>query len=174
MARSVLRFSFVVIGFVLALCGGGCGGGGELRGEVGAGGGGAGGGAGSGGGGHAGRVGGQLAALSEAGADCTLPGDCKSGFCSAGVCCRSDCSGACQSCAVDGSVGTCTNVRVGADPRNDCSDDGAASAICRAQSCAGSTVSHAARSDGAGACGSAAADSCGAYIWNAAGDGCRG
>ena len=70
---------------------------------------------------------GELAALVEAGGICATAADCKSGFCFDGVCCRSDCSGACQSCAVEGSVGTCTDVPVGADPRNDCPDDGVAS-----------------------------------------------
>src|SRR5262249_2532280 len=143
-----------------------CGGGGEAH-VVGSG---------EGGSGQGGRGGGGPSrgqyALVEAGGECAAAGDCKSGFCSDGVCCRSDCSGVCQSCAVDGSVGTCTNVPVGVDPRNDCPDDGAASCgrdgfcdgtgacalyaagtICRAQSCAASTVSHAARCDGAGTCG---------------------
>ena len=109
-------------------------------------------------GGHGGTPsrGGQLAALIEPGGACSTAGDCKSGFCSDGVCCRADCSGVCQSCAIEGSVGTCANIPVGADPRNDCPDEGATSCgrngycdgtgacavyaagtICRAQSCAG-------------------------------------
>ena len=52
--------------------------------------------------------------------------DCKSGFCFDGVCCRSDCAGLCQSCALPGSVGTCMNAPVGTDPRNECPDDGIA------------------------------------------------
>src|SRR6185503_3955482 len=102
-----------------------------------------------------------IAALIEAGGSCSAGGDCKSGFCFDGVCCHSDCSGLCQSCAIEGSVGTCANVPVGADPHDDCPDEGATSCgrngacdgtgacavyaagtICRAPSCAGSTVSH--------------------------------
>jgi len=176
-----------VAGLVIAFAGGGCGGGGEERIDPGA--------AGSGDGGHGGHGGpsrGQLSALVEAGGYCATAADCKSGFCADGICCRSDCAGTCQSCSVEGSIGTCTNVPVGADPRHDCPDDGAASCgrdgscdgtgacalygagtICRGQSCASSTVSHAARCDGAGACGTATSDSCGAYMCNASGDSCR-
>ena len=176
-----LRSSITAVGFAIAFACSACGGGGEARQDTGPAGG-------SGGGPSRG----QYAALLEAGGICATAADCKTGFCFDSVCCRSDCSGACQSCAVEGSVGTCTNVPVGADPRKDCPDEGAASCgrngscdgtgscalygagtICRAQSCADSTVSHAARCDGAGACGAAATDSCGAYMCNAAGDGCR-
>ncbi|HMF39125.1 MAG TPA: hypothetical protein VKQ32_00460 [Polyangia bacterium] len=171
-------------GFAVALACAACGGGGEPHVTSGSGGGGSAGGGGT-------PPGGPLA-LIEAGGECDAAKDCKSGFCSDGVCCRSDCSGACQSCAVEGSLGTCTSVPVGADPRNDCPDDGSASCgrtgfcdgtgacalyaagtICRAQSCSASTVSHAARCDGAGACGTAATDSCGPYMCNAGGSACR-
>jgi hypothetical protein len=89
-------------------------------------------------------------------------------------------------------VGTCTSVPLGADPRNDCPDDGiascgreghcdgtgacalyAAGTICRASSCSGSTVSHAARCDGAGACEAASTDSCGPYMCDGGGRTCR-
>ena len=163
-----------------------CGGGGEARNGSGRAGD-----DGSGGRGGA-AAGGQLAALIEAGGLCAAPGDCKTGFCFDGVCCRSDCSGLCQSCAVEGSVGTCTSVPVGADPRNDCPGDGAASCgrdgscdgtgacalyaagtVCQASSCSASTVNHAARCDGAGACGTASSDSCGPYMCDAGGRACR-
>jgi len=186
MARDV-GSSITAAGFALAIalaiCG--CGGGGEARDPVGQSGGGIGGQGGA-------AAGGQLAALIEAGGACTTPVECKSGFCADGVCCHSDCSGLCQSCAIEGSVGTCANIPVGADPRNDCPDDGATSCgrngfcdgtgscavyaagtICRAQSCASSTVSHAARCDGAGACAAAVTDSCGAYMCKPGGDACR-
>ena len=171
-------------GVALALACGACGGGGEAH--VGSG---------EGGdrqGGHGGGPSRGQFALAEAGGECSAGADCKSSFCFDGVCCRSDCSGACQSCAVEGSIGTCTNVPVGADPRNDCPDDGVASCgrsgscdgtgtcalyaagtICHAQACTAATVSHAARCDGAGTCGGVLTDSCGPYMCNAAGDGCR-
>jgi hypothetical protein len=180
----LLAPSITAAGFAIALACNACGGGGESR---------ASGQAGTGEGGQGGAgLSGQLAALIEAGGGCNAPADCKSGFCFDGVCCRSACDGHCQSCTVAGSVGTCTNVPVGADPDNDCPDEGVASCgrngscdgtgacalygagtICRAQSCAGSTVSHAARCDGDGACGAAATDSCGPYMCQAAGDTCR-
>ena len=62
----------------------------------------------------------------EIGATCGAPGECRSGRCFDGVCCLSDCSGLCQSCAIAGTVGTCVNVPVGSDPRDDCPDDGIA------------------------------------------------
>ena len=109
--------------------------------------------------------------------------DCKSGFCFDGVCCRSECAGLCQSCALSGSLGTCMNASVGTDPRNECPDDGVAGCmrdgtcdgtgacavyatgvICRAQACTGSTVTHAALCDGQGACGAGTTQSCGQYV----------
>ena len=111
-----LRSSITAVGFAIAFACSACGGGGEARQDTGPAGG-------SGGGPSRG----QYAALLEAGGICATAADCKTGFCFDSVCCRSDCSGACQSCAVEGSVGTCTNVPVGADPRKDCPDEGGAS-----------------------------------------------
>lgn len=42
------------------------------------------------------------------GTACTAGNDCGSGVCSGGVCCNQACDGACQSCAMPGSVGQCT------------------------------------------------------------------
>jgi hypothetical protein len=119
----------------------------------------------------------------EIAAACEADSDCKSGFCADGVCCRSECADPCQSCALSGSAGTCMNAPVGSDPRNDCPDDGIAGcmrsgtcdgtgacavystgAICRAQSCAGSTVTHASLCDGQGECGAGTTQSCGQYL----------
>jgi len=127
--------------------------------------------------------GGSGIAGAEVGAACAIAADCRSGFCFDDTCCRSDCSGLCQSCAQPGSVGTCMNVPVGADPRDECPDDGAAGCmrdgfcdgtgacavyargtICRAQTCAASTVTHAALCDGDGTCGATTNDSCGQYL----------
>ena len=190
----------------------GCGGGGEMRAPIDAsvpkdtavdmaGGGGSGGDAGSGGaggqggtagtGGGGGGSGGSVAPGAETGAACAIADDCKSGFCFDNICCRSDCAGLCQSCDQQGSVGTCMNVPVGADPRNECPDDGvggcmrngycdgtgacavyARGTICKVQSCAGSTVTFAALCDGDGECGAATSNSCGQYLCG--GDGkCR-
>ena len=132
-----------------------------------------------------------MAPGAEVGAACAIADDCKSGFCFDSICCRSDCAGLCQSCNQQGSVGTCMNVPVGADPRNECPDDGVAGCmrngycdgtgacavyargtICKVQSCAASTVTFAALCDGDGECGAATSNSCGQYLCG--GDGkCR-
>jgi hypothetical protein len=44
---------------------------------------------------------------------CTADGECPSGFCAQGVCCESRCNGACQSCALAGSVGICRMIPAG-------------------------------------------------------------
>jgi hypothetical protein len=126
------------------------------------------------------------------GAHCTAPGDCESGFCFDGVCCLSDCRYPCTSCAVDGNVGVCINVPAGDDPRDDCQSEDVASCgrngfcdgmgacasyvagtVCRAESCSGSTVSHAARCDGARVCGTIAAHLCDPYTCDASSTACR-
>src|SRR5215831_14308629 len=63
-----------------------------------------GGGGGIGGAGGAAGAGGSVAAGAEIGAACAIASDCKSGYCFDSICCRSDCSGVCQSCAQPGSV----------------------------------------------------------------------
>jgi hypothetical protein len=184
---------------LLALVAAGCGGAGEMRqgndasadtpidvtGEGGSGG------VGGSGRGGAGGTGAGITTGAEIGATCAAAGDCKSGFCFDRVCCRSDCSGLCQSCAQPGSVGTCMNVPVGADPRDECPDDGVAGCmrdgfcdgtgacalyargtICGAQTCTATTVTHAALCDGDGTCGATTTDSCGQYLCGADGK-CR-
>jgi len=42
------------------------------------------------------------------GAACSNDAECASGVCADGVCCDARCTGQCESCAVPGSVGTCT------------------------------------------------------------------
>jgi hypothetical protein len=76
------------------------------------------------------------------GAPCTDPGDCDSGHCVEKVCCDlAACAGACRSCAVPGSVGTCKPLRPTDPPRAPgCPTESAASC--------GQTG----RCDGAGAC----------------------
>src|SRR4029079_15546077 len=115
--------------------------------------------------------GGSVAPGAEIGAACAIAGDCKSGFCFASSSCGSACAGLCQSCNQQGSVGTCMNTAVGADPRNECPDEGVAGCmrngycagtgacavyargtICKVQSCAASTVTFAALCDGDGEC----------------------
>jgi hypothetical protein len=60
------------------------------------------------------------------GAACRGTADCQTGLtCAQGVCCNSPCTGSCQSCALPGSLGTCTNVPMGSvDPSAGCKDQG--------------------------------------------------
>lgn len=43
-------------------------------------------------------------------APCTADGECESGFCAQGICCATKCEGACFSCALAGTLGTCEPV----------------------------------------------------------------
>ncbi|MDY0000802.1 MAG: MopE-related protein [Polyangia bacterium] len=54
------------------------------------------------------------------GQTCTANNQCTSGSCADGVCCNIDCAGACRSCAIIGSLGTCTNYTTGTDPEAEC------------------------------------------------------
>ena len=47
-------------------------------------------------------------------ASCSAAASAQSAFCAQGVCCDKACDGACQSCALTGTLGTCTNVPAGA------------------------------------------------------------
>ena len=59
---------------------------------------------------------------------CASPSECASNFCEQGVCCGGTCQGLCMSCAVDGSLGTCSAVKAGKpDPNGGCVDKGLAS-----------------------------------------------
>ena len=67
--------------------------------------------------------------LKGPGAVCASTMECQTGLsCAQGYCCNSPCAGACQSCALSGSVGTCTNVPANqVDPSAQCVDKLAAS-----------------------------------------------
>ena len=52
---------------------------------------------------------------------------CETGQCVEGVCCESACAGICATCAAPGIEGLCRPAAPGTDPRNSCSDEGAAS-----------------------------------------------
>src|SRR6476469_2375310 len=47
---------------------------------------------------------------------CGCAGECASGFCADGVCCNVACSDTCKSCALTGSMGTCSFVARGEVP----------------------------------------------------------
>lgn len=60
---------------------------------------------------------------SELGIACNQDYECKSGECADGVCCASECLGACHACRQDLTgqpSGVCGPVKTGTDPRNDC------------------------------------------------------
>jgi hypothetical protein len=125
------------------------------------------------------------------GANCMMPSDCASGFCSQGVCCQSDCSGVCRSCSLPSSKGLCILVADGSDPFNDCAaqsrttcgTDGAcdgkgacrfwaSTTVCRPASCSGDTSMSQRTCDGNGACQPAVATDCTPYTCNPLSGGC--
>ena len=132
----------------------------------------------------AGTDGGRDGAAGETGSTptgqpCGNGSQCGSGFCFDGVCCKTDCSGVCQTCAAQGSVGTCMVAEAGSDPRDECGDEGASSCghtgtcdgkgacevygagvVCRQAACSGSTLTSPGRCDGAGKCGTVVSQSC--------------
>lgn len=116
-------------------------------------------------------IGGSCAKKST-GTTCSADSDCGTGYCEQGVCCKTACSGVCQSCALTGSVGTCSPITAGQDPFDQCDDqaptrpcgttgvcdgNGAcafypAGTTCGAPTCTGSTLTQARTCDGAGTC----------------------
>jgi Cellulose binding domain len=113
------------------------------------------------------------------GQPCTDAAKCGSGICVDGVCCNTSCDGACLTCAASGSVGTCVPADIGTNPRNGCTDMGAASCgtdglcdgtgscenyaagvTCQQPGCTGSTLVFAGRCDGVGTCVTPASQSC--------------
>src|SRR4029079_14314090 len=115
---------------------------------------------------------GNSCGLKPPGAFCSDRAECTSGNCAQGVCCSTACASACRSCALSGSMGTCTNVPVKSpDPAQTCvnmtgtcltNGRGAAGACqlyaqgtpCGAASCpaSGITLTPASTCDGAGTC----------------------
>jgi hypothetical protein len=51
---------------------------------------------------------------------CGVDGHCQSEHCADYTCCDTACEGTCEACNLTGSVGTCTPVPEGEDPRHDC------------------------------------------------------
>ncbi len=116
------------------------------------------------------------------GASCSGADECQSGLaCAQGFCCDKPCAGACQSCALAGSYGTCTNVATNsADPAGICADMGAASCatngkcqagvcqkyakntVCKGSTCPATTTTFTPSStcDGNGACVTPGVSSC--------------
>ncbi|HXU62214.1 MAG TPA: hypothetical protein VN962_10960 [Polyangia bacterium] len=115
------------------------------------------------------------------GAFCSTGTECQSQHCAQGVCCASACTGSCVSCAISGSMGSCTPVPTGLpDPLALCADQGPTSCgtdgKCQAGACQkypsgtacsnascpvpGATFTGAGTCDGAGTCWVPAAASC--------------
>jgi hypothetical protein len=121
------------------------------------------------------------------GAACQLGAECGSGNCVEGVCCNTTCSGTCLSCAITGSVGTCSPIAAGQAPlvasqcpasaastcMNDGSCDGTgacrkyvAGTVCGPATCSSATFAPPRLCTGAGVCAAAMPMSCGAYQCN--------
>jgi hypothetical protein len=122
------------------------------------------------------------------GQSCASAVECLSGFCAQGVCCGTACQGACTSCALPSSLGTCSNVANGApDPQKTCRDLGAASCgtdglcngsgacrlyaggtSCAPPSCptASATLTSGRTCDGKGTCQPATTIACEPYVCN--------
>ncbi len=112
------------------------------------------------------------------GEPCGAAGECRSGYCSDGVCCSSACTGLCLACDVPGKQGACSAVPAGLDDMGcardtveSCGFDGTCDgkgacrkyppgARCSAGRCAGSTIAAAGACDGAGACRSGSVQIC--------------
>jgi hypothetical protein len=123
---------------------------------------------------------GNSCGLKPPGAFCSDRAECASGYCAQGVCCATACASACKSCALSGTLGTCTNVPANSpDPAQTCvnrtgtcdtngrCEAGACQRYpqgtpCGAASCpsGGTTLTPASTCDGAGACVTPPASSC--------------
>jgi len=122
--------------------------------------------------------------LKPIGTACTTPSECDSGFCAQGYCCNNACTGTCRSCAITGSLGTCSNVANGTAPMpatqcagtvsTTCGLDGmcngagacrywATGTQCAAGTCVGSTLTPQRTCDGAGVCRSVTSTLCNPY-----------
>jgi hypothetical protein len=63
---------------------------------------------------------GSCAPLQTNGTSCGSNAQCESTHCVDGLCCDSACPGSCSSCALAGTLGSCTTAPSGTDPRNLC------------------------------------------------------
>jgi subtilisin-like proprotein convertase family protein len=91
------------------------------------------------------------------GSPCAATQECQSGLCVDGVCCNAVCGGTCASCAIAGSLGTCTPYTAFTDPANECFGIGTCGGVCNgagACSFTAATVGCAlcTTCDGAGSC----------------------
>ena len=56
---------------------------------------------------------------------CSENTECKSGFCTDGICCESACGEICEACNLEGYEGDCRQIEDAEDPENECEDSGA-------------------------------------------------
>jgi hypothetical protein len=69
------------------------------------------------------------------GAACTTNVECGTGYCVDGVCCESECTGACRSCATPSAKGTCAPLDAVKDPRGICGVGDCGTGKCIAGAC---------------------------------------
>jgi subtilisin-like proprotein convertase family protein len=91
------------------------------------------------------------------GSACVAAEECQSGLCVDGVCCNAACGGTCASCAIAGSLGTCTPYKALTDPANECFGTGTCGGVCNGAGACSFTASTVAcapctKCDGAGSC----------------------
>jgi len=110
---------------------------------------------------------------------CTTNDQCASGYCTDGVCCQGPCASVCMVCNLPTSLGQCSMVSAGQDPRDSCPQDLASTCgrdgtcdgsggcrrwangtTCASATCVSGTASAARTCDGAGACRPAVNTSC--------------
>jgi len=132
--------------------------------------------------------------LKPIGTACTMAAECDSGFCAQGFCCNQACTGTCKSCAITGSVGTCSNVANGTAPTpatqcattvsTTCLTDGmcdgagacrnwASGTQCAPATCTGSTQTPQRTCDGAGVCKTVTSVACNPYLCDTATPTCK-
>jgi hypothetical protein len=118
----------------------------------------------------------------EGGKPCASGGQCKSTYCTDGVCCDGTCTELCHACNLATSPGLCSPVPLGsgadtdcpAEPRETCRRAGGcngtgacllhrATTPCAAQTCAGGAETGVSTCDGAGSCKPGPRKDCGAY-----------
>jgi hypothetical protein len=121
------------------------------------------------------------------GNSCMDARECLSNHCVDGVCCNSDCTGLCSSCALSGSMGTCSFIPADQDPDHECAPeamstcgqngacDGAGGCklwpkdtLCSAESCTAGVQTNPSYCDGMGHCNqiSPASVRCEPYVCN--------
>jgi hypothetical protein len=122
----------------------------------------------------------------DQGAGCAMDAECSSGHCADKVCCATACADKCYACNVLGSVGSCTAVKEGLDPKEDCPVQGIFTCgnaggcngrgACRSHlagtpcssgtTCSGSTLTGSSACDGMGKCKVGVKSDCSPYVCN--------